>query len=65
MKWLSFITVGWTPILLGSYLTYKEDYFSAVICFLISFCGFRQVYDDIKVQEELDKIHKLLKDKNV
>jgi len=60
MKWLSFIVIGWTPLLLGSYLTYKEDYLISAICFIISFCGFRQTYDGIKNQEELNKIYKLL-----
>jgi hypothetical protein len=53
MKWLSFIATGWTPLLFGVYLTCKEEYLVAIGCFLISFCGFRQVCEFLKLYEVL------------
>ena len=75
---MSFITTGLFPLLLGAYLTYKEDYFIAIGCFLVAFCGFRQVYNYIrnqeliknlesklsKQQQELNKTNKLIEFKN-
>jgi len=47
---ISFVVMGWIPFFLGIYLAYTEEYFTAIICFLVSFCGFKQVYDTLKYQ---------------
>ena len=64
MKWY-FIVAGCTPLLFAVYLTYKEEYFVAVGCFIIAFCGFYQVYEFLKLYEILEKqqiqLNKILK----
>lgn len=58
---LSFIATGWMSLGFGIYLTYREDYVIAAGCFLISFCGFRQVYDNLKRQERCKELEKKMK----
>lgn len=46
--------MGFLPLFLGFYLAIREDYFISILCFLISICGFQQVYNNIKIQELLN-----------
>jgi uncharacterized protein HemX len=50
---ISFLMTGVLPLCLGLYLTHRNDYFVAVACFLISVCGFQQVYYTLNIQESL------------
>lgn len=57
----NWIALGWTPLALGGYLVYKEDYISAIICFFISCIGFRQILDNIRLQELRKEFTEFLK----
>lgn len=69
---LSCIATGWMPLGFGIYLTYREEYIIAAGCFLVSFFGFRQIYDNLKCQErckemkiEIGKISNKLEEKDM
>jgi hypothetical protein len=48
---VSFLITGFLPLGLGVYLANRGDYVISVGCFLISVCGFQQVYHSLKKQE--------------
>jgi hypothetical protein len=64
LKWcelfFNWIALGWTPLILGVYLVIKEDYTIAVVCFLVSCVGFRQILDSIRHQELRKEISDIL-----
>ncbi len=48
---LYFITTGWVPLFYGIYMANSNSFAVAMAFLLISFCGFRQVYDSFNYQE--------------
>jgi hypothetical protein len=49
-----FVTTGWVPLFYGIYLASNGQFIVAGVILLISFCGFRQVYDTFNYQEKLE-----------
>jgi hypothetical protein len=55
-----FVTTGWVPLAYGIYLASNGQFVVAGIILLISFCGFRQVYETFNYQEKLENQRKRL-----
>lgn len=56
--YLTFVILGWSPLLLGIYFAHKEDFAIAMVCLLISCVGFRQIFDNINFQQKLAELKK-------
>lgn len=50
---LSFLATGLLPFGLGAYLAYKGDYYLSVGCFFIAIAGFQQIYQFLKIIDNL------------
>lgn len=51
-----FLVTGILPLVLGSFLLYRDDdYYVAAVCFIISVCAFQQIYHFLKSIDQLKK----------
>lgn len=55
-----FATTGWVPLLYGIYLANEGQFIVSIIVLLVSFCGFRLVYDIFNYQEKIESQRKKL-----